>query len=234
MRRTGRDTALVDCGGANIASLRFALQRLGVDARFTQDRQEIENAERVILPGVGAAGAGMQRLAAAGLEDLIPRLTQPVLGICLGMQLLYEVSSENDTPCLGVIPGRVELLEGAPDLTIPHMGWNQVARRGEPGLMDGIPDGAWFYFVHSYAAPVTPDCVAETTHGRAFASVVRRDNFLGVQFHPERSGRYGQRLLRNFLLGARAPRPRPARDAPAAPPRRSLAAATQGADDAWS
>ena len=170
-----------------------------MDARFTQDRQEIENAERVILPGVGAAGAGMQRLAAAGLEDLIPRLTQPVLGICLGMQLLYEVSSENDTPCLGVIPGRVELLDGAPDLTIPHMGWNQVVRRGEPGLMDGIADGAWFYFVHSYAAPVTSHCVGETGHGRRFASVVRKDNFFGVQFHPERSGRQGQQLLKNFL-----------------------------------
>lgn len=192
-------TALVDCGGANIASLRFALGRLGVDASFTQDPRRIADAERVILPGVGAAGAGMERLESAGLGDLIPRLTQPVLGICLGMQLLYEGSSENDTPCLGVIPGRVDLLEGAPELTIPHMGWNQVAPRGETRLLEGVPDRSWFYFVHSYAAPVTPDCVAETTHGHAFASVVRRNNFFGVQFHPERSGRQGQQLLKNFL-----------------------------------
>lgn len=191
--------ALVDCGGANIASLRFALERLGVDARFTQDPEDIEQADRVVLPGVGAAGAGMHRLDSAGLTDLIPRLTQPVLGICLGMQLLYEVSSENETPCLGVIPGRVALLEGSRDLTIPHMGWNQVVGGGATDLMDEIPDGAWFYFVHSYAAPVTADCIGQTEHGRRFASVVRKGNFLGVQFHPERSGRQGQQLLRNFL-----------------------------------
>ena len=191
--------ALVDCGGANIASLRFALERLGVEARFTRKAAEIENAEKVFLPGVGAAGAGMAKLRAAGLEKLIPRLEQPVLGICLGMQLLYEVSSEEDTPCLGVIPGRVDLLESSPEHTVPHMGWNQVFRRMESRLLDGIPDGAWFYFVHSYAAPPSADCVGETEHGAGFASVVKKDNFFGVQFHPERSGRNGQRLLGNFL-----------------------------------
>ena len=193
------EVALVDCGGANIASLRFALKRLGVEAHFTRDASEIENAARVILPGVGAAGSGMERLAAAGLEGLIPRLTQPVLGICLGMQLLYDGSSEDDTPCLGVIPGRVDLLKGSPQHTIPHMGWNQVMQRGEPGLLAGIPNGAWFYFVHSYAAPVSAGCIGETDHGRGFASVVHKDNFYGVQFHPERSGRHGARLLKNFL-----------------------------------
>ena len=191
--------ALVDCGGANIASLRFALERLGVDARFTQAPGEIEQADRVILPGVGAAGAGMRRLESAGLADLVPRLTQPVLGICLGMQLLYEVSSENDTPCLGVIPGQVDLLEASPEHTIPHMGWNQVQRRAESRLFDEIPDGSWFYFVHSYAAPPGEYCVADTEHGRRFASVVNKDNFFGVQFHPERSGQHGQRLLKNFV-----------------------------------
>ena len=191
--------ALVDCGGANIASLRFALERLGVEARFTRKAAEIESAEKVFLPGVGAAGAGMAKLRAAGLENLIPRLEQPVLGICLGMQLLYEVSSEEDTPCLGVIPGRVDLLESSPEHTVPHMGWNQVFRRMESKLLDGIPDGAWFYFVHSYAAPPSADCVGETEHGAGFAAVVKKDNFFGVQFHPERSGRNGQRLLGNFL-----------------------------------
>ena len=191
--------ALVDCGGANIASLRFALARLGVEARFTRKAAEIESAERVFLPGVGAAGAGMAKLREAGLEELIPRLEQPVLGICLGMQLLYDVSSEDDTPCLGVIPGRVDLLQASPEHTIPHMGWNQVALRGESKLLDGIPDGAWFYFVHSFAASPSAACVGETEHGAGFASVVHRNNFFGVQFHPERSGRHGQRLLRNFL-----------------------------------
>ena len=193
------NVALVDCGGANIASLRFALERLGVEARFTRDAAAIERAERVFLPGVGAAGAGMAKLRAAGLEELIPRLEQPVLGICLGMQLLYDVSTEDDTPCLGVIPGQVDLLESSPEHTIPHMGWNQVLRRGESQLLHGIPDGAWFYFVHSYAAPPGADCAGETEHGASFASVVQKDNFFGVQFHPERSGRHGQRLLRNFL-----------------------------------
>jgi len=191
--------ALVDCGGANIASLRFALERLGVEARFTREASEIESAERVFLPGVGAAGAGMAKLREAGLEALIPRLEQPVLGICLGMQLLHELSSEDDTPCLGVIPGRVDLLPAGPGRAIPHMGWNQVAQRGESKLLRGIPSGAWFYFVHSYAAPPGADCFGETEHGADFASVVQRNNFFGVQFHPERSGENGQRLLRNFL-----------------------------------
>ena len=194
-----QQVALVDCGGANIASLRFALERLGVEAHFTRDASKIESAARVILPGVGAAGSGMERLAAAGLEELIPHLTQPVLGICLGMQLLYDGSSEDATPCLGVIPGRVDLLKGSPQHTIPHMGWNQVVQHGKSGLLAGIPDNAWFYFVHSYAAPMSADCIGETDHGRDFASVVHKDNFYGVQFHPERSGRHGARLLKNFL-----------------------------------
>ncbi len=193
------NVALVDCGGANIASLRFALERLGVEARFTRNAREIETARRVILPGVGSAGAGMERLSAAGLERLVPRLRQPVLGICLGLQLLYDGSSEHDTPCLGVVPGRVDLLESSPDHTIPHMGWNQVAQHGESPLLKGIPDGDWFYFVHSYAAPVSEHCAGETEHGRSFASVVQKDNFFGVQFHPERSGQQGARLLKNFL-----------------------------------
>ena len=191
--------ALVDCGGANIASLRFALQRLGAEPRFTRRAAQIENAERVFLPGVGAAGAGMAKLREAGLDKLIPRLQQPVLGICLGMQLLYDLSSEDNTPCLAVIPGRVDRLPASPQHTIPHMGWNQVFRRGDAGLLRGIPNGAWFYFVHSYAAAPGADCVGETEHGAGFASVVRRGNFFGVQFHPERSGANGQRLLKNFL-----------------------------------
>ena len=194
-----QDVALVDCGGANIASLRFALERLGVEACFTRDAGRIEAAQRVLLPGVGAAGAGMHRLADAGLVELIPRLTQPVLGICLGLQLLHEGSSEDDTPCLGVIPGPVDLLEASPEHTIPHMGWNQVKRRAKSPLLDGIPDSSWFYFVHSYAAAAGEHCIGETEHGRRFASIVHKDNFFGVQFHPERSGRHGQRLLKNFL-----------------------------------
>ncbi|MCY4156089.1 MAG: imidazole glycerol phosphate synthase subunit HisH [Gammaproteobacteria bacterium] len=201
------NVALVDCGGANIASLRFALKRLGVEARFTREVAEIERADKVFLPGVGAAGTGMEKLREAGLEALIPRLEQPVLGICLGMQLLYDLSSEENTPCLGIIPGRVGLLPASPERTIPHMGWNQVVRRGESKLLEGIPNRAWFYFVHSYAAAPNADCIGETEHGRSFASVVRKNNFFGVQFHPERSGANGQRLLKNFLAISRPPLP---------------------------
>ena len=193
------EVALVDCGGANIASLRFALQRLGVDAALTRDAGGIENAGRVILPGVGAAGAGMARLREAGLERLIPRLKQPVLGICLGMQLLFDRSSEDNTPCLGVIPGQVDRLQASREHAIPHMGWNQVIQRRASPLLDGVRGSAWFYFVHSYAAHAEGDCIGVTEHGAPFASVVHRNNFFGVQFHPERSGEDGQLVLGNFL-----------------------------------
>ena len=191
--------AIVDSGGANIASVRFALERLGVESALTADPAVIATADRVILPGVGSAQEGMKRLHAKGLVDCVRSLRQPVLGICLGMQLLFDSSEEGDTPTLGLIPGRVARLPESPGITVPHMGWNTLrVQRPLPLLADVEADNR-FYFVHSFAAPVTADTVATSTHGTTFTAVVQRGNFSGVQFHPERSGAAGARLLRNFL-----------------------------------
>lgn len=190
---------VIDSGGANIASLRFALARLGAEAELTRDPARIRQADRVLLPGVGAAADAMSRLADAGLDHVIRSLTQPVLGICLGMQLLLEGSAEGDVGCLGLIEGRAELLEATPNVTVPHMGWNRTWRTADCPLLSGIEDGAHFYYVHSYALGETADTVATTSHGRPFSALVRRGNFFGAQFHPERSGASGARLLQNFL-----------------------------------
>jgi glutamine amidotransferase len=144
--------AIIDGGGANIASLRFALARLGVDGELTADADAIRSASHVILPGVGAARAAMDRLRQKGLDAVIPGLTQPVLGICLGLQLLFERSEEDDTECLGILKGVVRRSTPAPGRPVPHMGWNQVAASRASPLLAGVPDGSYFYFVHSYAA----------------------------------------------------------------------------------
>lgn len=190
---------IVDSGGANIASVRFALERLGVRAELTADPAVIRAADRVILPGVGSAQEGMRKLRARGLVDVIRGLTQPTIGFCLGQQLLFEGSEEGDTAALGLIPGRVARLPEAPGVTVPHMGWNTLAVLRDSPLLHGVPPDARFYFVHSYAGPVNAHTVAAATHGAPFAAVVQRGNFAGVQFHPERSGAAGARLLRNFL-----------------------------------
>lgn len=194
-----RNIAIIDGGGANIASLKFALARLGCDAELTVDAETIKAASHVILPGVGAAADSMRRLSQARLVDVIPELRQPFLGICLGLQLLFEASEEDDATCLGVFPGTARLFEPAPDSPVPHMGWNRIRRTRDSDLLDGIPDGAHFYFVHSYALDVTPDTLATADYGRDFTAVVERDNFAAAQFHPERSGEFGARLLENFL-----------------------------------
>jgi len=191
--------AIIDSGGANISSVVFACRRLGVDPVFTADPEVIRSAERVILPGVGAARAAMDRLRAQGLVECIRGLGQPVLGICLGMQLLFESSAEGDTECLGVIPGRVEEIPAGDGLRVPHMGWNATHPVRDDPLMAGLPEHPWFYFVHSYAAPLGDWTVASCRHGMAFSAVVRHRNFRGAQFHPERSAGHGARLLRNFL-----------------------------------
>lgn len=192
------NAVIVDCGGANLASLQFALQRLGCDAMITDDRERIAQASHVLLPGVGAAGDAMLRLRAEGLDRLIPQLHQPVLGICLGMQLLADSSAEDDTKCLGIVPGSCERLTPEPGSPVPHMGWNEVRHDGE-GLFAGVKDRAHFYFVHSYAIDTSSFCRAATAYGRPFAAAVQRDNFYGTQFHPERSAADGSRLLSNFL-----------------------------------
>jgi len=193
--------AIVDSGGANIASVRFALERLGVRSELTADPAVIRAAERVILPGVGSAVEGMKRLQAKGLVDCVRALTQPVLGVCLGMQLLFEASDEGPVEALGLFPGRVALLPGSPGITVPHMGWNTILTGRNAPLLDGIEPEARFYFVHSYAGPVNAFTVASCDHGTPFAAIVQRANFSGVQFHPERSGPAGARLLQNFVEG---------------------------------
>lgn len=193
------EVVLIDAGGANIGSVRYAFERLGATARFSADAAEIAAADRVVLPGVGAAAAGMARLRELGLVDVVRSLRQPLLGVCLGMQLLFDASDEGGVECLGLLPGRVTRLSGSPDVRVPHMGWNTLdAVRADP-LLDGIAPGAGAYFVHSYAAPVTGDTLAACTHGGRFAAVVRRGNRMGAQFHPERSAAVGARLLENFL-----------------------------------
>lgn len=191
--------AIIDSGGANIASLLFALERLGFDASLTTDARSIRRADRVILPGVGAAADAMQRLRDSGLVDVIRALQQPVLGICLGMQLLADASEEEDVDCLGIIPGVVRRLPVAESFPVPNMGWCPVTRVAATPLLDGIDDGSYFYFVHSYALPPSAFTLATADHAGAFSAVVGRDNFVAAQFHPERSSADGARLLRNFL-----------------------------------
>jgi glutamine amidotransferase len=191
--------AIIDSGGANINSVRHALRRLGTEPVFTADATIIRNADRVILPGVGAAGAAMSRLRELDLLDCIRDLRQPVLGICLGMQLLFERSDEDAVECLGIIPGKLQKLQASDGLRVPHMGWNTTKAVREDPLLNGLPEDPWFYFVHSYSAPTGESTLATCTHGKPFAAIVRKQNFYGAQFHPERSARYGARLLSNFL-----------------------------------
>jgi len=190
---------LVDAGGTNIGSVRYALQRLGVDATLGTDAAEIRAADKVILPGVGAAGPGMARLRELGLVEVLRSLRQPVLGVCLGMQLLCTHSEEGDTECLGLIPAEVRRFAERPGLRVPHMGWNTLVSTQAHPLLRGLDTGAQAYFVHSYAVPVGEWTLASAEHGEAFSAVVARGNFFGMQFHPERSAVVGAKLLRNFL-----------------------------------
>jgi imidazole glycerol-phosphate synthase subunit HisH len=190
---------LVDAGGTNIGSVRYALQRLGVDASLTADATRIREADKVILPGVGAAAPGMARLRELGLVELIRSLTQPVLGVCLGMQLLCEHSSEGDTTCLGLIPAQVRRFEEAPDLCVPHVGWNRLESVAKHAMLKGLQEGEWAYFVHSYAVPLGAHTLVSSEYGGGFSAVIAKDNFHGMQFHPERSASVGAKLLKNFL-----------------------------------
>lgn len=194
-----RRVAIVDGGGANIASLRFALERLGAAGELTADPAAIRSASHVILPGVGAARAAMERLRLKGLDTVIPRLTQPVLGICLGLQLLFDRSEEDDTECLGILKGAVRGFAAAPGRPVPHMGWNQVVSKRPSRLLAGVADGSYFYFVHGYAAELGAATVGQTDYGWPFSAVVEAGNFLATQFHPERSGPVGAQVLANFL-----------------------------------
>ena len=198
------EVVLVDAGGANIGSVHYALQRIGARATLSADPEVIAAAQCVILPGVGAAPVGMRRLHELGLIEVVRGLTQPLLGICLGMQLLFDSSEEGDVECLGLLPGRVTKMRASTGIRVPHMGWIRLHPLREDPLLTGLPVTAAAYFVHSYAAPVSDDTVATCTHGDAFAAVVRRGNCSGAQFHPERSAAVGARVLENFLSGTNA------------------------------
>ncbi len=191
---------LVDSGGANIGSVRYALQRLGVEAELSVDAKAIRASDKVILPGVGAAAPAMVRLRELGLIGALQSLTQPVLGVCLGMQLLCARSEEGGVDCLGLIDAPVRRFVIAPGLRVPQMGWNRLRPCSAHPLLDGLSANDWAYFVHSYAVPVGGWTLASADYGGEFSAVIARDNFFGVQFHPERSASAGARLLRNFLM----------------------------------
>ena len=193
------DVVIVDSGGANLASLRYALDRLGARSEVSSDAGVIRAARRVLLPGVGAAHDAMARLQRLQLVACLRTLQQPLLGICLGMQLLYSHSAEGATDCLGVIAGDVRQLQAAPGRPVPHMGWNNCTPGGADALLQGVGSSDYFYFVHSYAAPLSAATTALTEYGESFSAVVSHGNFHGVQFHPERSSAAGARVLANFL-----------------------------------
>jgi len=193
------ETVVIDSGGANLSSVLFALERLNAPATVTTSPDEVRNAKRVILPGVGAAADVMKRLHSAGLTEVLPTLKQPVFGICVGMQVLFRSSEEGPVDCLGILPDTVKKLKPAPGLPVPHMGWNTLVTLRDDPLMEGITSSDYVYFVHSYAAPVSDVTLARTDYGMPVSAVVRRGNFWGAQFHPERSSSTGSRVLANFL-----------------------------------
>jgi imidazole glycerol-phosphate synthase subunit HisH len=190
---------VIELGCANTASVLFALERLGVEAQLSSDAAKIATAKKVVLPGVGAAGFAMNRIHELGLLDVIRGLDVPLLGVCLGQQLLFEGSDEGDVACLGLIPGRVTRLEAAKDFVVPHMGWNQLAVTRDDPLTAGVHDGDYAYFVHSFVCPVNDCTLATSTYGAPFAAMVRKDQVWGCQFHPERSQSVGAKILENFV-----------------------------------
>jgi len=191
-------SVIIDTGCANISSLKFALERLTGSVIVSDKPETILSADRVFLPGVGTANYAMGILEQKGLSQVIQKLTQPVLGICLGMQMLTTSSSEGDTGCLNLIPGDVRGLK-AQGLRLPHMGWNTLAEIVDHPLFQGIPKDEYFYFVHSYAAGLSEWTIASCEYGNRFSAALAHKNFMGVQFHPERSGQTGSQLLKNFL-----------------------------------
>ena len=188
--------AIIDTGCGNIGSVVIAFERQGLQPLITADPQEIASADKVVLPGVGAAGYAMEQIDKLGLRDTIRGLSQPLLGICLGMQLLFEQSEEEDVACLGIIPGRVRKLTPAPAMPVPHMGWSRLDVRDDSL---GLRSGDYVYFAHSFACDDGPASVAVADYGRPIPAAVRRGNFSGAQFHPERSGEAGARFLESWL-----------------------------------
>lgn len=205
------DVVIIDTGCANLSSVRFAFERLGAKVLVTDDKASIKAAKRVVLPGVGSAGAAMASLSEKALVELIQGLTQPVLGVCLGMQMLTLLSKERggqaqDCQCLGIIPTEIDELDRqtlkAEGLPLPHMGWNQLTFSNPSQvhpLFAGVPAGSYVYFVHSYRAPLSDYTLAQCRYGEDFSAAIGKDNFMGVQFHPEKSAAVGAQILGNFL-----------------------------------
>ncbi|WP_282110290.1 imidazole glycerol phosphate synthase subunit HisH [Shewanella algicola] len=196
-------TVIIDTGCANLSSVRFAFERLNANVIVSADFDVIRSGARVVLPGVGTAGAAMDALKQKNLIELIKSLTQPVMGVCLGMQILASLSnehggrSEQDITCLGLVPTDIGDLDSK-GLPLPHMGWNQIDV-GEHPLFTGIENGSYVYFVHSYRAPISEYTLASSTYGESFSAAIGKDNFFGVQFHPEKSAKVGAQILQNFL-----------------------------------
>ncbi|EEY5808837.1 imidazole glycerol phosphate synthase subunit HisH [Escherichia coli] len=193
------DVVILDTGCANLSSVKWAIQRLGYEPQVSRDADVVLRADKLFLPGVGTEQAAMDQLHERDLIELIKACTQPVLGICLGMQLLGARSEENQgVETLGIIDEAVPKMTDF-GLPLPHMGWNRVYPKAGNRLFNGIEDGEYFYFVHSYAMPVNAYTIAQCNYGEPFTAAVQKDNFYGVQFHPERSGAAGAQLLKNFL-----------------------------------
>lgn len=190
--------AIIDYNAGNVRSVQFAMQRLGIEAHLTGDAAEIQAAEKVIFPGVGEANTTMAYLRERGLDEVICNLKQPVLGICLGMQLLCRHSEENDTDCLGIIPQEVVRFRPKQGEKIPHMGWNSIRNLGD-GLFSPGLEGEYVYFVHSYYVEQGPYTTATTEHVLPFSSALQKDNFYATQFHPEKSGKVGEAILKHFI-----------------------------------
>ena len=192
--------AIIDYDTGNLKSVCNALDRIGAEYVLTDDPAVISQADRVLLPGVGEASTAMQKLQERGLCEVIRGLKMPVLGICIGMQLMCRHSDEGDVDCLGIFGADVKKFEPDPSrgVKVPHMGWNAITEL-RTGLFEGLPDGSFVYFVHSFAAAVCSDTIAVSDNGRTFSAAMRRDNFYGVQVHPEKSGEVGEMILRNFM-----------------------------------
>lgn len=190
--------AIIKSGGANFLSVTTAFEHLGVSYVLTNDAATIQNADAVILPGVGSAGYAMEKLKEDNLISVIKNLTQPVLGICLGMQLLYEFSEEDNIACLGIIEGRVRKFSTAGNLIVPHMGWNNLQIKTPDPVVSNV-DLADVYFVHSYYAPLNDATIASCNYSLEFTAIAKHNNFYAMQFHPEKSGDMGSKLLKNFI-----------------------------------
>lgn len=192
------NVVIIDTGCANITSVRCAFERICDDVTVTRDIATIKSASHVVLPGVGTAGAAMEKLHQFSLVEFIQSLTQPVLGICLGMQLLTNASDERSVSCLGRVDAKVSPLEKVDGLPLPHMGWNKLTDLQAP-LFTDLEEDSYVYFVHSFAVPVGDYTLAQSEYGQAFSASIANNNFYGVQFHPERSGKVGAQILKNFI-----------------------------------